>query len=128
MNKENNTTRTDTCEYCHQTHIEMGANGYSVCRSDHVVVGDCMIDGIHDLGEAMKSLEIIDLEQEKGKKTNICEQCHPVAIEVGMNGYSLCRSDHVVVGDCIIDGIHDLGDAMKILKDIIAKQKNDDRA
>ncbi len=120
MKKENNDVDNTNCEHTYKSHIEISANGYSVCRSDHVVVGDCIADGIHDLGEALKSVETLESEQEKSINTRICEQCHPLKIEMGTNGYSLCRSNHIVVGDCVVDGIQDLGDALNTLNTIIS--------
>ena len=39
--------------------IEIGENGYSVCHSDHPVVGECIIEGVQELGVAQELSEML---------------------------------------------------------------------
>ncbi len=39
--------------------IEVGSNGFSICHRDHAVVGECIIDGIQDLGVAQELSEML---------------------------------------------------------------------
>ncbi|WP_130471794.1 hypothetical protein [Candidatus Magnetaquicoccus inordinatus] len=53
------------------------------------------------------------------KVTNILDHyplCQEVHIEIGDNGYSLCHNHHAVIGECILDGIQDLGSAMQLME------------
>ncbi|MBF0626645.1 MAG: hypothetical protein HQL91_00340 [Magnetococcales bacterium] len=45
-------------------HIELGDNGFSVCRSDHARIGDCLFEGITDLGVAQELTELLIGEME----------------------------------------------------------------
>ncbi|MBF0294694.1 MAG: hypothetical protein HQL96_05855 [Magnetococcales bacterium] len=48
---------------CHgaqnRVHIQLGDNGYSVCRSDHPFIGDCLFEGIQDLSIAQELTEML---------------------------------------------------------------------
>ncbi|MBF0126557.1 MAG: hypothetical protein HQM02_05020 [Magnetococcales bacterium] len=48
-----------------RVHIEIGDNGYSLCRSDHSVMGDCLIEGIQDIGIAHELTEMLIGELEE---------------------------------------------------------------
>ncbi|MBF0214012.1 MAG: hypothetical protein HQM00_10705 [Magnetococcales bacterium] len=60
---------TENYGLCHgvrdHVHIELGDNGFSVCRSDQARIGDCLIEGIPDLGVATELTELLigELEQ-----------------------------------------------------------------
>lgn len=47
-------------------HIALGDNGYSICHNDHPQVGDCMIEGIPELGIAQELSEMLTGELENG--------------------------------------------------------------
>lgn len=63
MNIAINTLGTEDYGLCfgvrNHVHIELGENGYSVCRSDHAQVGDCFFDGIPDLGVAQELTDLL---------------------------------------------------------------------
>ncbi|MEO5347403.1 MAG: hypothetical protein H7834_13660 [Magnetococcus sp. YQC-9] len=40
-------------------HIELGDNGYSICRNDNPQIGDCIIEGIPELGIAHELSELL---------------------------------------------------------------------
>ncbi|MBF0190776.1 MAG: hypothetical protein HQL99_06440 [Magnetococcales bacterium] len=46
-------------------HIAMGDNGFSVCRNDQARIGDCLIEGIPDLGVAHELTEMLIGEMEQ---------------------------------------------------------------
>ncbi|MEO5341570.1 MAG: hypothetical protein H7837_13820 [Magnetococcus sp. MYC-9] len=60
---------TEKLELCGEVHVEIGENGYSVCRSDHAMVGDCILDGVHDLRDAIALAASLS---EEGQQTVEC--------------------------------------------------------
>jgi hypothetical protein len=54
-NSENPSQETVTL--CGATQVEIGESGFSVCRTDHSLVGECLLEGIQDLGAAIEAVE-----------------------------------------------------------------------
>lgn len=63
MNRQCNTFNTEIAALYHGVqnliHIEIGANGYSLCRYANDIEGNCLIEGIQDLGVAHELTEML---------------------------------------------------------------------
>ncbi|MBF0097770.1 MAG: hypothetical protein HQM04_12595 [Magnetococcales bacterium] len=46
--------------------------------------------------------------------------CEAVQVEVGESGFSVCRTDHPVVGECLLEGLQDLGSAIEVVEQLNA--------
>lgn len=46
-------------------HIEVGENGFSICHTDHAVVGECIIEVVQDLSVAQELSEMLAGELEE---------------------------------------------------------------
>ncbi|WP_130471255.1 hypothetical protein [Candidatus Magnetaquicoccus inordinatus] len=64
-NAENNQTTTETTPLCEVAQVEIGESGFSVCRVDHPVVGECLLEGIQDLGAAIEMVERLNAGEEE---------------------------------------------------------------
>ncbi|MBF0183893.1 MAG: hypothetical protein HQM06_05825 [Magnetococcales bacterium] len=62
---------------CDAVQVEVGETGFSVCRTDHPVVGECLLEGIQDLGEAMRMVERLNQEGEEAAAS--CAGAHGAA-------------------------------------------------
>ncbi|MBF0438564.1 MAG: hypothetical protein HQL93_05520 [Magnetococcales bacterium] len=58
-----NTIDPEFGHLCHaamnRVYIGLGSNGFSVCRQDQSVEGDCLFEGIQDLGVAQELTEML---------------------------------------------------------------------